>query len=100
MEPNCKAKKVDMVWSSFKITTRHSSKKVIKRSKEPLQKPKGGQKSTWIKQIAKDLEKVEFKTLVKNNKDGSNTIQVKEHEKMAQNIHIWRLTVDRDAMSL
>ena len=43
------------------------------------------------------MEKVE---LVKNNKDGSfNTIQVKEHEKMAQNRHIWRLIVDR-AMSL
>ena len=54
----------------------------------------------WIKQIEKDLEKVEFKTLVKNNKDGSfNTMQVKEHENLAQNRHIRRLIVDR-AMSL
>ena len=48
----------------------------------------------------KGLEKVEFKTLVKNNKDVSfNTVQVKDHEKMAQNRHIWILIVDR-AMSL
>ena len=46
----------------------------------------------------KDLEKVEFKTLVKNNKDGSfNTIQVKKNMKrwLAQNRHISRLIVDR-----
>ena len=47
----------------------------------------------------KDLEKVEFKTFVKDNKDGFNTVQVKEHEKMAQNRHIWRPIVVR-TMSL
>ena len=76
------------------------ARKSLKEAKNPCKKPRGGQKLTWIKQIGEDLEKVDFKTLVKNNKDGSfNTIQVKEHEKMAQNRHIWRLSVDR-AMSL
>ena len=34
------------------------------------QTARDGKKLTWIKQIGKDLEKVEFKTLVKNNNDG------------------------------
>ena len=34
----------------------------------PCKKPRGGQKLTWIKQIEKDLEKVEFITLVKTTK--------------------------------
>ena len=76
------------------------AKKSLKEAKTRYKKPKCGQILTWVKQIEKDLEKIEFRTLVKNNKDGSfNTIPVKEHEKMAQNRHIWRLIVDR-AMSL
>ena len=76
------------------------ARKSLKEAKNPLKKPRVGQKLTWIKQIEKDLEKVEFKILVKNNKDGSfNTVQVKECKQMARNRHIWRPIVDR-AMSL
>ena len=58
------------------------ARKSLKEAKNPCKKPRGGRKLTWIKQIEKDLEKVEFKILVKNNKDGSfNTIQVKEYER-------------------
>ena len=38
------------------------ARKSLKEAKSPCKKPRGGQKLTWIKQIEKDLEKVEFKT--------------------------------------
>ena len=47
------------------------ARKSLKEAKNPCKEPSGGQKLTWIKQIGKDLEKVEFKTLVKNNKVSS-----------------------------
>ena len=76
-----------------------SARKSLKEAKNPCKKPRGGQKLTWLKQIEKDLEKVEFKTAVKNRDGSFNTVEVKEHEQMAQNRHVWRLIVDR-AMSL
>ncbi len=76
-----------------------SARKSLKEAKKPCKKPRGGQKLTWLRQIEKDLEKVEFNTVLKNRDGSFKTVRVKEHEKMAENRHIWRLIVDR-AMSL
>ena len=76
-----------------------SARKSLNEAKKPCKKPRGGQKLTWLRQIEKDLEKVEFNKVVKNSDGSFKTVRVKEHEKMAENRHIWRLIVDR-AMSL
>ena len=75
------------------------ARKSLEEAKKSYKKPRGGQKLTWLKQIEKDLEKIEFNTLVKTRDGSIKTVRIKEHQKMAENRDIWRLIVDR-AMSV
>ena len=67
MEPNCKAKKVDMAWAFVKTTRRHIGKKVTEEDK-PLLKAKEWAEINADQANRLDLEKVKFQTLVKNPK--------------------------------
>ena len=73
MEPNCEAKKVNMVWSSIKITRTEDTpaRKLLKEAKQPCKRSRDGQKLIWIKQIEEDLQKVQSKTSVEYNNNGS-----------------------------
>ncbi len=75
------------------------ARKSLEEAKQSYKKPRGGQKLTWLKQIEKDLEKIEFNTLVKTRDGSIKTVRIKEHQKMAENRDIWRIIVDR-AMSV
>ena len=47
-----------MLRSFIKSTGRHIGKMSLKEAKCPCEKPRGGQKLTWLKQIEKYLETV------------------------------------------
>ena len=61
----------------LRLPENNPAKKALREAQKPAQKPRGGQKHTWLKQINKELEHIE------------------NYELIAKDRHMWRLEVNR-----
>jgi hypothetical protein len=71
----------------------------LREARRYVQKPRGGQKITWLKLIDKDLENINIKVAVVNGDGTNHRYEICNHEILAKNRHIWQVVVNR-AMSL
>ena len=61
----------------LRLPENNPAKKALREAQKPAQKPRGGQKHTWLKQINKELE------------------HIKNYKLIAKDRHMWRLEVNR-----
>ena len=74
------------------------AKAALREARRYVQKPRGGQKITWLKIIDKELENIKIKVAVVNGDGINHKYELCNHEILAKNRHIWQVVVNR-AMS-